>query len=85
MDSYRYITGTGVLPALRGTAFRYGKQSQFLKNTFYDKKYNIKNLRSVILLAIKLKSTVVDSDHQICLTKCSILLTCACYYTMTTQ
>ena len=32
------------------------RRSQFLKNTFYDKKYNIKNLRSVILLAIKLKS-----------------------------
>ena len=57
---------------------------KFLKNTFYDKKYYNNNLRSIILLAIKLKSTV-DSDHQICSTECSTLLTCACYYTMTTQ
>ena len=57
---------------------------KFLKNTFYDKKSYNKNLRSIILLAIKLKSTV-DSVIQIRSTECSTLLTCACYYTMTTQ
>ena len=68
----------------RSSSAQISAKDKFLKNTFYDKKYYNKNLRSIILLAIKLKSTV-DSDHQICSTECSTLLTCACYYTMTTQ
>ena len=68
----------------RSSSAKISAKDKFLKNTFYDKKYYNKNLRSIILLAIKLKSTV-DSDHQICSTECSTLLTCACYYTMTTQ
>ena len=68
----------------RSSSAQISAKDKFLKNTFYDKKYCNKNLRSIILLAIKLKSTV-DSDHQICSTECSTLLTCACYYTMTTQ
>ena len=68
-----------MIQAPRGKTLR----SNFSKIHFTIKSNN-KNLRSIILLAIKLKSTV-DSDHQICSTECSTLLTCACYYTMTTQ